>query len=117
MPNVFELPGGHVEFGEDIVEGLKREILEELGVRIKVGDPFSVHEYVSEVTGRHTVEIVHFAALEDAAASIRLNPSDHASILWADTAVLDAVEPMTVPERRHAAKGLNLLNGGTLSFS
>jgi len=31
MPSVFELPGGHVDFGEDIVAGLKREIREKFG--------------------------------------------------------------------------------------
>ena len=29
LPNVFELPGGHIDFGEDIETGLKREIFEE----------------------------------------------------------------------------------------
>ncbi len=26
LPGVYELPGGHIDFGENIVEGLKREI-------------------------------------------------------------------------------------------
>jgi ADP-ribose pyrophosphatase YjhB (NUDIX family) len=30
LPGVFELPGGHIDFGEDIVVGLKREIMESL---------------------------------------------------------------------------------------
>ena len=29
LPGVYNLPGGHVEYGEDIVEALKREYLEE----------------------------------------------------------------------------------------
>ena len=28
LPGVYELPGGHIDFGEDIVEGLRREIKE-----------------------------------------------------------------------------------------
>ena len=26
LPGVFELPGGHIEFGEDMVEGLWRDV-------------------------------------------------------------------------------------------
>ncbi len=32
LPGVYELPGGHIDFGEDIVEGLRREIKEEFGL-------------------------------------------------------------------------------------
>ena len=35
----FELPGGKVEDNEDPVEALTREIAEELGTRLTIGDP------------------------------------------------------------------------------
>ncbi|WP_018156761.1 (deoxy)nucleoside triphosphate pyrophosphohydrolase [Demetria terragena] len=37
----WELPGGKVEAGEDCITALHREILEELGVRIELGDPIT----------------------------------------------------------------------------
>lgn len=42
----WEFPGGKVEPGEPIVDALKREFLEELGVQILSADPWCGVEYV-----------------------------------------------------------------------
>lgn len=42
----WEFPGGKVEPGEPIVDALKREFLEELGVRILSAEPWCGVEYV-----------------------------------------------------------------------
>ena len=40
LPGVYELPGGHIEFGEDPRDGLIREIKEEFNAQIEVKDLF-----------------------------------------------------------------------------
>ncbi|HUB93989.1 MAG TPA: NUDIX domain-containing protein [Verrucomicrobiae bacterium] len=40
LPGAYELPGGHIDLGENILTGLRREIKEELGVDVHIGDPF-----------------------------------------------------------------------------
>lgn len=35
-PNEIDLPGGRLKFGEELEEGLKREVKEELGIRIEI---------------------------------------------------------------------------------
>lgn len=42
-------PGGMVEVGENLIDGLKREIMEETGVEIEVGEVFCI----SSNTGKH----------------------------------------------------------------
>src|SRR3989338_2555813 len=81
LPGVFELPGGHVDFGENPVDGLKREILEELGMRANIGDPFYVFTYTNDVKGSHSIEVIYFAVFEDAIEQINLNSADHSQFL------------------------------------
>jgi len=82
MPGVYELPGGHVDFGEDIVDGLKRELVEEFGKNISVGDPFAAFTYKNEVKASHSVEVVYFAQFEDGIEGIEVHPEDHSGYEW-----------------------------------
>ncbi len=81
-PGVYELPGGHIDFGEDIVAGLKREIREELGKEISVGDAFSVFTYMNKIKGAHCVEVSYFAQFEDGIKDIQFSVDDHMDGGW-----------------------------------
>jgi 8-oxo-dGTP pyrophosphatase MutT (NUDIX family) len=82
LPDVYELPGGHIDYGEDIVVGLKREIEEEFGVTVNVGDPFAVFTYTNDIKGSHSIEVIYFARLIDDPDAITLNPEDHSEAGW-----------------------------------
>ena len=117
FPGVFEVPGGHIDFGEDIVEGLKREVREELGKDIIVGDPFSAFTYINEVKGAHCVEIAFFAQFADGIDGIALNPEDHSEGQWfsEDQEGLYTVNRTEDDvERRVIKRGFALLGGAKL---
>lgn len=82
FPGVYELPGGHIDFGEDILDGLKREVREELGKDIVVGDPFSVFSYMNEVKGAHSIEVCYFAQFVGELDDVKLEPADHVEWGW-----------------------------------
>jgi 8-oxo-dGTP pyrophosphatase MutT (NUDIX family) len=82
LPNVYELPGGHIDFGEDIVEGLRREIAEEFRMSVQVGDPFAAFTYKNPIKGSHSIEVIYFATFIEPIVNIQLHVEDHSSYGW-----------------------------------
>jgi 8-oxo-dGTP pyrophosphatase MutT (NUDIX family) len=121
LPNVFELPGGHIDYGEDIVEGLKREVKEEFGMAITVGDPFGCFTYTNDVKRSHSIEVIYFAAFIDPIENIALDPADHSEFVWVSKDELDLVyndqKGADDIEFQMLRKGFDLLEGNSPAFS
>lgn len=121
LPDIFEIPGGHIDFGEDIVAGLKREIEEELNLHITVGDPFGVFTYTNAIKGSHSIEVIHFAKFIDPIDKIKLNPEDHSEYRWVAEHELDSITSSEKPtddiEIQLIRRGFALLRGESLQFS
>lgn len=120
LPDVHELPGGHIDFGEDPVDGLKREITEEFGAQIEVGDPFYVFTYTNEVKGSHSIEVIYFARFISDPDSITLDPEDHSDFGWfaEDELVNATTEGKGLDDIEFVAmqKGFALLRGESPHF-
>lgn len=52
---LWECPGGSVEFGETLAAALRREMLEEYGVEIEVGELLDVVDHILPAEGQHWV--------------------------------------------------------------
>ncbi len=89
------LPGGHLEWGEDIKECLQREIIEELGVSPKIGRLLYINNYLDgdrkqevqfffEVTNSHeykNIENISRTHAYEIAEVLWIEPTDTIRIL------------------------------------
>ena len=114
LPHVFELPGGHIDYGEQMEAGLAREIKEELEKDATIGDPFAVFTYMNEVKGSHSIEVVYFAQFKDGIDDIVLHPDDHSEYRWLSEAELAGYLPEDDDETRAIRRGFALLQGKPL---
>ncbi len=119
LPGVYEMPGGHIDFGEDLKTGLAREIKEELGVEVSIGDAFAAFTYTNEIKKSHSVEIVFFARLISPPEAITTDPEDHSRVDWFSAEEL----PNAYTESKGAEddefkviqKGFAIINGQNLN--
>jgi 8-oxo-dGTP diphosphatase len=111
LPGKYELPGGHVDFGETMVDGLLREIREELNQDILVGDPFAVFTYTNQIKGSHSIEVVYFACFKDGTPDITLNPEDHSTAGWFSEAEATSLNDSEDDEVQVIRKGFAILSG------
>ena len=115
LPGVYELPGGHIDFGEDPVVGLKREIDEEFGMQIEVGDPFYVFTYTNDIKRSHSIEVIYFARFTSGFDELTLHPEDHSEYGWfAEDELGNATTESKGPddvEFKAMRKGFALLRG------
>ncbi len=120
LPGVYGIPGGHIEYGEEVPAGLKREIQEEFAMDITLGDPFAVFTYTNEIKGSHSVEIIYFATFVDPLENIVMNPKDHSTYNWFSEKDLPQTfvseKDVDDDEVKAIYRGFALLNGQTLKF-
>ncbi|HEY3210868.1 MAG TPA: NUDIX domain-containing protein [Actinomycetota bacterium] len=82
-PNVWDLPGGHVEEVEDERDALVRELAEELGVRVrKPAEPPFARLLAEGVGGEPGVELSVWAVDHWDGGVVNQSPGEHDRLGW-----------------------------------
>lgn len=89
LPGVYEIPGGHIEYGEDLISGLEREIKEELNLSIKIGDLFSAFTYSHNDV--HTVELVYLATPISDVGNLKIQEDEIAESRWINESEINTI--------------------------
>jgi 8-oxo-dGTP diphosphatase len=88
----WEFPGGSVDYGERLVDAVKREFLEEYGIRIEVGELLSVDDHILPEENQHWVSPTYLAKHTSGTPEIK-EPDKCCAIGWF---ALDALpEPLS----------------------
>lgn len=95
----WEFPGGSVEFGETLAEALKREMREEYGIEIEVGELLDVADHILPEEGQHWVSPTFICRISEGAPKI-VEPEKCSEIGW--------FSPTEVPEPLSIISRVNL---------
>lgn len=81
--NLYDIPGGRIEYGENVVDALIREIYEETGINITLNNIQKILDATSVVRkdGLHLVIITYLVNIKN--TNIKIS-SEHSSFYWAD---------------------------------
>lgn len=92
------LPGGHLDWGEDVKSALSRELVEELGVIPVIGPLLYIHTFVQE-SGVQTVEFIF--RVENSSdyrniGAVRTHAHELAKISWVSPHEVETLRPIGV---------------------
>lgn len=98
---LWEFPGGSVEFGETMAKALQREMMEEFGIQIEVGELLDVADHILPEEGQHWVSPTYLCRVVSGEPRI-MEPGKCSAIGWFD--------PHTVPKQLSKISRVNLVH-------
>jgi 8-oxo-dGTP diphosphatase len=104
----WSIPGGVLEVGETLVEGVRRELEEETGIRVKVHEVIDVFERISlDGEGRTQYHYVVLDYLCESGGGDARPGSDVTEVAWVGEAELESYS-LTVTARQVIAKAFQI---------
>ncbi len=107
LPGVYEMPGGKLDFGEEPMTGVAREIEEEVGLEVAVIAPYHIFSYLTKGGALYTVEIDFLCKLESHPQKVALSDA-HDKSLWITKKELEKID-ITPLMKNAITKGFNIV--------
>jgi ADP-ribose pyrophosphatase YjhB (NUDIX family) len=77
-------PGGELEFGEDIKEGIKREVKEETNLEVELVRPLVPFDRIVEIDGKTGLHVIYIDYIARLVGGKLKAGSDVGEVLWVD---------------------------------
>ncbi len=90
------IPGGHLDSGESLVEGLRREMIEETGVMPHIGALLFTQQYIDD--GKNYVEFFYHIVNANDYETIDLASTSHGELEIADYGFIDPKTSYILPK-------------------
>ncbi len=94
----WEIPGGAIEFGETIKTGLQREIKEELGIEVEVGEMIQLCDHILPEEHQHWVSPTYICTIVSGTPTI-MEPEKCDKLGWFTIEEAEAL-PLSVITRK-----------------
>ncbi len=88
----WDLPGGRLHKGETPAEGLQREIREEIGVEVEVGEAIHTATFSMSMNGEPHFYIAHRACLKEFHQEFILAPDEIEEVQWVGKDEFESVD-------------------------
>lgn len=94
-PLYWDVPGGKMQYGEEMFQAIKREVFEETGLEVvKVGKPLSLYINKTQLPIREDVQIIFDVTVKDTTQDIVLSPTEHQTYRWIKIEELKTIKEM-----------------------
>jgi 8-oxo-dGTP diphosphatase len=101
----YDLPGGRINLGESVFDALKREVKEECGIEVEIGQPIYVGEWSPEIKGVINQIVAIFFRCQPKSLDIKIS-DDHDDLQWIGSAELEQIK-LTSPSKEVIAAALD----------
>jgi 8-oxo-dGTP diphosphatase len=89
--DVYNLPGGNLELGEHLSDALAREMVEEMGIKVAVGELVMVGEVYFEEQNKQTFHFIFEGKITEGTPTLNPKETSAVAIKWLSINELDGV--------------------------